>query len=67
MEDTGSMKFQIRSEVRVPGLGVVKHSHEQDFPADSNVFGRVLEYHEYMRRTFPGCEFKLVDTKEVKA
>lgn len=52
------MKFMIVSEVNIPGIGWSKYQHEQEFDDDSNVFGRVLEYHQYMEKLFPGCEFK---------
>lgn len=60
------MKFNIESEVIVPGVGKMKHRHTQEFADDSNVFGRVLEYRQYMYRTFPGCEFRMIKAKEVK-
>lgn len=59
------MKFQMESEVYVDGIGKMKHSHTQEFANDSNVFGRVLEYHQYMYRTFPNCDFRLIKAKEV--
>lgn len=58
------MKFDIESEVFIDGLGKFRHSHTQEFADDSNVFGRVLEYHEYMYKVFPNCEFKLISAKE---
>lgn len=59
------MKFKIESEVYVDGIGKMKHSHTQEFANDSNVFGRVLEYHQYMYKTFPKCEFRLIKAKEI--
>lgn len=59
------MKFKIESEVIVEGIGKAKHSHTQEFADDSNVFGRVLEYHKYMHETFPGCEFRAIKATEV--
>lgn len=59
------MKYRITSEVRVGGIGKVKHIHEQAFSEDENVFGKILEYHKYMRKTFPGCEFELKEVKEI--
>ena len=59
------MKFRIFSEVSIAGVGKVKHEHIQEFSDDSNVFGRVLEYREYMLRTFRGCEFKLILAERV--
>ena len=60
------MKMLIHSEVHVPGLGALKHEHVQEFKDNSNVFGRALEYHEYMYKAFPKCVFKLLDAKEVE-
>ena len=54
------MVFNITSEVIVKGIGKMHHRHTQEFADDSNVFGRVLEYHQYMHKTFPKCEFKLI-------
>ena len=54
------MKFKILSEVIIPSIGKIKHEHTQEFSDDSNVFGRALEYRDYMRNKFPGCEFKLI-------
>ena len=59
------MKFKIRSEVVIEGIGKMKHEHTQEFSDDSNVFGRALEYRQYMYKTFPGCEFRLIKTKEI--
>lgn len=59
------MKFKMESEVVVEGIGKMKHHHTQEFAEDSNVFGRVLEYHQYMYKTFPNCEFKLIKATEV--
>ena len=58
------MKYDIVSEVIVEGIGKMKHEHTQVFDDDSNVFGRVLEYHHYMYKTFPKCEFKLISAVE---
>ena len=55
----------MESEVKVDGIGKIKHRHTQEFADDSNVFGRVLEYHQYMHKTFPNCEFKLIKATEV--
>lgn len=54
------MKFDIISEVFINGIGKMRHEHTQEFSEDSNVFGRVLEYHQYMYKAFPNCEFKLI-------
>lgn len=59
------MTYRILSEVKINGIGKVKHIHEQTFSEDSNIFGKILEYHKYMRKTFPGCEFELKEVKEI--
>lgn len=59
------MKFKMISEVRVNGIGNMRHTHTQEFADDSNVFGRVLEYHQYMYKTFPKCEFRLIKATEL--
>ena len=59
------MKLMIESVVVIDGIGECKHHHVQDFADDSNVFGRVFEYHEYMHRAFPDCDFKAVKVTEV--
>lgn len=59
------MKMKIESEVIVPGVGKVRHTHEQEFEDNSNVFGLVSDYREYMKKLFPGCEFKALKVKRV--
>ena len=59
------MKFEITSEVTIKGIGKVKHKHEQEFSNDINVFGRALAYRNYMRKTFPNCEFEMISTKQI--
>lgn len=59
------MVFNITSEVMVKGIGKIYHQHTQEFADDSNVFGRVLEYHQYMYKTFPKCKFKLVKIERI--
>jgi hypothetical protein len=60
------MIFRFRSEVIIPAIGKVIHEHSLEFPEDSNVFGRVVAYREYMSDTFPGCKYKIIDAKEIK-
>lgn len=60
------MKYEVLSEVIIPSIGTLKHEHTQSFDDDSNVFGRVLEYHKYMYRTFPNCKFRLIKAKPIK-
>lgn len=60
------MRFKLESEVFVEGIGKMKHTHTQTFADDSNVFGRVLEYHQYMYKTFPNCKFKLIKAMELQ-
>ena len=59
------MKFEVKSRVNIMGMKST-HEHVQEFRDDSNVFGRALEYRQYMRQTFPGCEFELISAKEVR-
>lgn len=59
------MKFKVESEVYVDGIGKMSHTHTQEFTDDSNVFGRVLEYHQYMYKTFPKCESRLIKATEI--
>lgn len=59
------MRFKVESEVIIEGVGKFCHEHEQEFDDNLNVFGRVLEYHKYMYRTFPRCEFRLIKAKEI--
>ena len=59
------MKYHIISEVMIEGIGKVKDEHTQEITSD-NVFGRVLEYHEYMHKFFPNCEFKLIKAEAVR-
>lgn len=54
------MKYKIISEVSIPTVGICKHEHIQEFDKHENVFGRVLAYHQYMNKTFPKCEYKLI-------
>ena len=59
-----SKTFHIVSRVKVDKVGEIVHTHDQTFAADCNVFGRVLEYHEYMKNTFPEGEYKLIAANE---
>lgn len=59
------MTFVVDCMVNVPGLGWSQYTHRFEFPDDSNVFGRVLEYRKHMEATFPGCEYKIRKAKEV--
>lgn len=58
-------RYKVLSEVYISGIGNCKHEHEQEFDEDLNVFGRVLEYHKYMYKTFPKCDFRLIKAEEV--
>ena len=60
------MKFQITTEVYVPRLGKMNHTHVQEFDDDSNVFGRMYEYRQYIYKTFPNCDFKLIKATKAK-
>ena len=60
------MKFEIESRVYVEGIGTITHTHTQEFSEDSNVFGRVLEYHKYMEKHFGNRQFELVKAKEIR-
>lgn len=59
------MIFKITSQVVVAGIGIITDEHKQEFADDSNVFGRILEYHKYMYQTFPNCKFRLISAQEV--
>lgn len=59
------MKFKVKSKVIMYGM-TIKQEHEQEFSDDSNVFGRALEYRQYMRRTFPNAtDFELIEAKQI--
>lgn len=58
------MKFKIESEVYFEGL-TMHDEYIHEFDDKSNVFGRVLEYHQRMYKTFPGLEFKLIKAVEL--
>lgn len=59
------MRMRIRSKVKFDEF-TLSDEYVQEFDEKENVFGRVLIYHERMRKVFPGCEFELVSAKEVK-
>lgn len=59
------MKFKIISRVTMFGMNV-EHEHIQQFDDNSNVFGRALEYRQYMRREFPNMNFELVQATEIE-
>lgn len=60
------MTFAIVSKVAMYGM-TMRHEHTQEFPDDSNVFGRALEYRQYMRKQFPNAtSFELISAKEVR-
>ena len=54
------MVYRIESEVNIPTFGPCKYFHEQTFADNSNVFERVAEYLEYMKKAFPGSTFKCI-------
>lgn len=58
-------RLKVLSEVNLCGI-ICTHEHEMEFEDDENVFGRVLKYHQYMRETFPGKEWKLIKTETIK-
>lgn len=58
------MVFEIVSEVNIPRVGKVKYTHTQTFDDDSNVFGRVSEYREYMKNKFPNCWYRMITAKQ---
>ena len=61
------MIFDIESEVTMKRIGVMTHKHTQEFKDDSNVFERLYEYRQYMKKAFPNCDsFKLISAKERK-
>ena len=59
------MKFKITSKVKILDMEI-KHEHIQEFKNNSNVFGRIYEYHQYMYKTFPKKEFELLKAEEIK-
>lgn len=59
------MKFKVRSEVLFGDM-VITDTYVHEFADDSNVFGRVLEYHQRMYKAFPNCRFRLIEAKELK-
>ena len=59
------MIFRMKSKVMLYGMECT-HEHEQEFDDNSNVFGRVLEYHQYMERTFPNMPFKLISAEQLE-
>ena len=60
------MRFNVISEVLVPGIGKLTDEHSQEFSDSSTVFERVLNYRHYMYSKFPGCEFRLIEAKRIK-
>jgi len=59
------MKFKITSLVQI-GSFSMKHEYIHEFPDDSNVFGRVLDYHKHMDATFGKCKYELINAEEIK-
>lgn len=59
------MKFRVISEVNILGLKA-KDEYIHEFDDGSNVFGRVLAYHERMHKVFPNCDFRLIKATEIK-
>ena len=59
------VKFHIKSEINIPGIGIMKHEHIQELPSD-NVFGQVAGYRDYMERMFPGSDHRLVSVEQIK-
>ena len=60
------MKLNIKSEVEIPGIGECAYEYTHEFDDGSNVFGRVCDYRQHMKETFPGCKYRLLSVKEVK-
>ena len=59
------MRMIVKSRVKFDGM-IINDVYTHEFPDGMNVFGRVLEYRNRMRKVFPGCEFELVSAKTVK-
>jgi len=59
------MKFEIEVRVDVPSVGRITHRDILTFDDVENVFGRVLLFHQYMNRVFPGCNYDLINAKPV--
>lgn len=53
------MVYQIISEVNLAGL-IFTDEYKHDFGTESNVFGRVLEYHKRMAKVFPNRPYRLI-------
>lgn len=59
------MKFEIKTEIRMPKVGKMIYEHEQEFADGCNVFARVSEYREHIYKTFPGCDYALISAKQI--
>lgn len=59
------MTFRIVSEVEILGM-VFTDEYYHKFSENSNVFGRVLEYHKRMYKVYPNRPFRLVKATLVK-
>lgn len=59
------MRFKIVSEVNLFGL-IFTDTYIHEFSEDTNVFGRVLEYHKRMAKVFPNKQFRLIKATEIK-
>ena len=60
------MKMKIISKVQIDGVGICTDEYIHEFDDDSNVFGRILEYHQRMYKVFPNCEFRLISAEVVE-
>ena len=59
------MRFKITVEITDAVLGRFNYTFEYSFDANSNVFGRVIEFRNHIHKTFPGCEYTLISAKQL--
>lgn len=60
------MKMHHRTEVTIKGLGKAIYEHDQEYADNSNVFERVYEYRQHIYKTFPNCQYRLLESKLIK-
>lgn len=58
-------KFKIISKVKIEGLNI-KDEYVQEYNDDENVFGKMLLYHQRMKKIYPNCDFELIKAKRIE-
>lgn len=59
-------KVRVVCDVKIPGIGKVRHEGIIELNETDNVFGWVYDFRMYMKKLFPDCYYDLISVKDVK-